>query len=809
MKDWVVKYETYSPKEELLRESLCTLGNGYFATRAAAEGAIAGENHYPGTYLAGGYNRLETTIAGRVIENEDLVNWPDWTLLRFKQENGNWFDIDAVDILEYEQSLNLQEGVLERSIKFRDPDARETQLISRRLVSMADMHVAAISWEIRPLNWEGFMTIHSALNGRISNTGVARYRALNGQHLVSIDSGSFEEDGIFLKMRSSQSEIVMVQACRTKVSFELYEPAVERKSIIEKDYVAQELLFEARQNKSVRIEKLVTLFTSRDMAIADPLCEAKKVVTRITGFDELLRLHKMAWEELWGQSDILLKTDANNDQLLLRLHIFHLFQTFSLKTIDEDVGIPARGWHGEAYRGHIFWDELFIFPFYNITIPELTRALLMYRYRRLPEARYAAAKEGYKGAMFPWQSGSNGREETQVIHLNPESGNWLPDNTHLQRHVNSAIAYNVWQYFQVSGDLQFLSFYGAELLLDIAKFWASKAKFNETRGKYEIHEVVGPDEYHTSYPDSLDPGLKNNAYTNIMAVWTLKHALTAIQKLNDRRAEDLLRLMDINEEELSRWQNICHNMYVPFLKGGKIFEQFEGFDQLRDLDWKTYHEKFGETIRLDRILEKEGDDVKNYKAVKQPDVLMLFFLFSAEELKELFDLMGYPFDPGEQIPLNINYYQNITSHGSTLSKVVYSWVYARSHREQSWHDFKEALMSDFADIQGGTTSEGIHMGAMAGTVDLIHRCYTGMEFKKEGLYFNPGLPHNVEEISFRCRYRKHWLEVRLTGEKLYLKSHGGWQDLIKIVVNEEEFVMRKGEEKSISYRKKETQNANS
>ncbi|MCC8358995.1 glycoside hydrolase family 65 protein [Salinimicrobium sediminilitoris] len=805
MKDWILKYDNYSPQEELLRESLCTLGNGYFATRAAAEGSVAGENHYPGTYLAGGYNRLETTIAGRVIENEDLVNWPDWTLLRFRLENGDWFNIDAVEILEFEQSLNLREAILERRMKFRDKEGRETQLSSRRVVSMSKMHLAAIEWELKPLNWEGSITIHSALNGKVSNAGVARYRDLNGQHLVPLDTGSFDEDGMYLKVRSSQSEIVMVQACKTGVSFELYEPSVERRSIIEKDYVAQELIFEARENKAITVEKLVAVYTSRDMAIADPLCEAKKLVTRIPGFGELLRFHKMAWEELWGQSDILLKADGNNDQLLLRLHIFHLFQTFSLKTIDEDVGIPARGWHGEAYRGHIFWDELFIFPFYNITIPELTRALLMYRYRRLPEARFAASSEGYKGAMFPWQSGSNGREETQIIHLNPESGNWLPDNTHLQRHVNSAIAYNVWQYFQVSGDLQFLAFYGAELLLDIAKFWASKVKYNEERGKYEIHEVVGPDEYHTSYPNSSEPGLRNNAYTNIMTVWTLKHALLAIQKLNDRRASDLLRLMEINEEELSRWQNICENMFIPFLEDGKIIEQFEGFDKLKELDWKRYHEKYGETMRLDRILEKEGDDVKNYKAVKQPDVLMLFFLFSSEELKELFDLMNYHFDPKEQIPANIDYYEAITSHGSTLSKVVYSWVYARSHREQSWHDFKKALISDFSDVQGGTTAEGVHMGAMAGTVDLIHRCYTGIEFKKEALYFNPGLPQNVEEISFRCRYRRHWLEVKLTQDVLFLKSHGGWQDLIKIVVNEEEFVMRKGEERSFTYRKKEAQ----
>lgn len=803
MEDWIVQYSGYSPRDEPLRESLCTVGNGYFATRAAAEGSVAGNIHYPGTYLAGGYNRLETTIAGRIIENEDLVNWPDWTLLRFKIESGDWFNIDEVDILDFVQLLNLREGILERKMKFRDKEGRETRLCSRRIVSMADMHLAAIEWELQPLNWKGRLTIQSALNGEVTNSGVARYRALNGRHLVSLEKGSFEEDGIFLKVRSSQSEIVMVQACRTQVNFELYEPSVQRKNVVEQDFIGQELAFEALENKVIRIEKLVSLYTSRDMAIADPLCEAKKSVKRAAGFSELLNSHQMAWEELWGQSDISIDAGGDHEQLLLRLHIFHLFQTFSLKTIDEDVGIPARGWHGEAYRGHIFWDELFIFPFYNISIPELTRALLMYRYRRLPEARFAAAQEGFKGAMFPWQSGSNGREETQILHLNPESGNWLADDTHLQRHVNSAIAYNVWQYFQVSGDLQFLSFYGAELFLEIAKFWASKVVYNEQRGKYEIYGVVGPDEYHTSYPGSSDPGLRNNAYTNFMAVWTLRHALLVIEKLNVRRAEELLRLLKIDEEELSRWKTICKKMFIPFEKEGNIIEQFEGFNDLKELDWNKYRSHYGVTMRLDRILEKEGDDVKNYRAVKQADVLMLFYLFSSEELKEHFNLMGYNFDPKEQIPLNIDYYQKITSHGSTLSKVVYSWVLARSQREQSWHNFKEALFSDFSDIQGGTTAEGIHLGAMAGTVDLIHRCYTGMEFKKERLYFNPGLPENVKEICFRCRYRRHWLEVRLTQDILYLKSHGGWQDSIGIAVNDEEFTMRKGEERSFTYRKKE------
>ena len=212
---------------------------------------------------------------------------------------------------------------------------------------------------------------------------------------------------------------------------------------------------------------------------------------------------------------------------ILNVHVFHLLQTVSKHTIDLDVGVPARGWHGEAYRGHVFWDEVFIFPFLNLHLPDLTRALLQYRYRRLPTARRAAAAAGFEGAMYPWQSGSSGREETQTMHLNPNSGNWLPDNSHLQRHINIAVAYNVWQYFQATGDVEFLAFYGAEMLVEIARFWSSIATYNKALDRFEIRHVMGPDEYHDAYPGADEPGLHNNAYTNVMVAWLLRRTSTS------------------------------------------------------------------------------------------------------------------------------------------------------------------------------------------------------------------------------------------------------------------------------------------
>jgi alpha,alpha-trehalase len=433
-----------------------------------------------------------------------------------------------------------------------------------------------------------------------------------------------------------------------------------------------------------------------------------------------------------------------------------------------DAGVPARGWTGEAYRGHVFWDELFIVPFLSHRLPKLTRALLLYRWRRLPEARWAAREAGYRGAMFPWQSGSNGREETDVMFLNPRSGGWIRDNTHLQRHVSAAVAYNVWQYYCATGDSEFLYDYGAELMLEIARFWGSIAQWNSERARYDIPGVVGPDEFHDAYPGASRPGLKNNAYTNVMAAWCLERALRLFDILPDERCRELCDMLRLSAAEREKWEDVSRKMFVPF-HGDGIISQFEGYERLEEFDWEAYRRRYGNIMRLDLILEAEGDTPNRYKLSKQADVLMLFYLFSTEALADVFARLGYRFD-GSMIPKNIDYYLQRTSHGSTLSSVVHAWVLARSCRSRSWALLKQAVESDISDIQGGTTSEGIHLGAMAGTVDLLQRCYTGLELRGEELLFNPVLPEELSRLSFHLRYRRHSLHVDITEGVLSIAS---------------------------------------
>ncbi|MGQ4810415.1 putative glycosyl hydrolase [Candidatus Entotheonellaceae bacterium PAL068K] len=742
--------------------------------------------HYPGTYLAGCYNRLISEIDGHVIKNEDLVNLPNWLPLTFRIGDGHWFHLRDVDILSYRQQLDLQRGVLLQAVRFRDRAARETTLASRRLVHMLDPHMAAIEMTLTAENWSGTIEVKSALNGRVGNTGVARYRALNSQHLEPLDIYQVTPDTIALKVRTNQSHVDIAQAARTRL-FQGHEQLTPDGRLFHNHgYIAQLLRCEITVHEMVTIEKVVSMYDSRDQAISECCLESHTAVARAGRFGQLLRTHERAWEHLWRRFDIDFKASEPAQEaqnlLILRLHTFHLLQVASPHIIERDVSVPARGLHGEAYRGHIFWDELFIFPFLNLRLPEISRALLKYRFRRLPQARAAAQAAGYRGAMFPWQSGSNGREESQVLHLNPKSGRWIPDNTHLQRHINAAIAYNVWQYYQATRDMEFLSYFGAELILEIARFWASMVHYNDALERYEILGVVGPDEYHTAYPDAKEPGLNNNAYTNIMAVWVLCRALDVLDMLPEDRCSELREKLEFTESESERWDDISRKMRVVFHDNG-ILSQFEGYDKLKEFDWAGYGQTYSDIQRLDRILEAEGDTPNRYKCSKQADVLMLFYLFSSDELRVLFERLDYPF-AYQTIPKNIDYYMARTSHGSTLSSVIHSWVLIRVDRQRSWQLLTQALKSDIADVQGGTTPEGIHLGAMAGTVDALQRGYTGIEIRSEVLYLNPRLPQELTKLHLVIRYCGHSLTLDITQDDMRVSASPSAAGAITISVND-------------------------
>jgi trehalose/maltose hydrolase-like predicted phosphorylase len=760
---WTLTYRGLDAKETGTREALCTLGNGKLATRGAAEEQSDNGVDYPGTYLAGVYDTLTSEVAGRQVVNDDLVNAPNWLWLTFRPANGAWLDLWTWEVLEYRQSLDMLEGTFCRSFRVRDASGRVTRIESRRLVHIEKTELAAIEWRLVPENWSGRLVIRSGLDGSVVNANVARYRQLANEHLELVGSGTAAPEGLFLTARTAHSGIVIAEAARTRLVGAFHKSQERRVHRDHPQQIAEDIEISVSEGEEIVVEKVAAIFSSRDFGIQEPGTSARLALIRAPDFAELHQSHRRAWKWLWHRHDVEVDTTTEaqaglQEQRVLRLHIFHVLQTCSPRTVGLDVGVPARGLHGEAYRGHVFWDELFVLPLLLARSPSLARSLILYRYRRLDAARDIAREAGCSGACFPWQSSSDGREATQQLHLNPISGRWDPDHSHLQRHVSAAVAYNVWRYFEATGDRVFLEEFGAELILEIARFWSSLATLDRNRGRYEIHGVMGPDEYHEKYPDAATGGLRNNAYTNVMAVWCLLRALDVLEAIGGDDGRELLERLEIDDAELARWRDITERMLVPFHAG--VISQFEGYEELWELDWKSYRERYGDIHRLDRILRAEGLSPDRYQVSKQPDVIMLFYLLTREELAALFQRLGYSFDE-DLIRRNLEYYQARTSHGSTLSQVVFTSVVHRQDSAQGCTFFLSALRSDLFDVQGGTTREGVHLGAMAGTVDIVIRHYAGLELARSGVLLCPDLPPRMNRVRFRVEWRNRWVEVEI------------------------------------------------
>jgi trehalose/maltose hydrolase-like predicted phosphorylase len=357
------------------------MGNGYLAVRGAAPECEAGQFHYPGTYVAGISNRLTDQISGVTVDNESLVNLPNWLPATFRIDGGPWFDIDAVDLSSYLVTVDLRRGALSREFVFTDDAGRTTRVQQKRFVSMQLPHIAAMRTVVQAVNWSGRIEFRSLIDGDVQNRGVDRYRDLASRHLDVLDVHELSSDAVLLAAETVESKIGVAVALRSTLLLEADggpEGNVERTTFLDHVRVGHHLSADLRSEQSVTLEKVASVYTSRDHGISGPVAAAGRELTRAGGFDDLQRGHRLAWAHLWERFNIVMGGDPDLLRIV-RLHQLHLVQTLSPHTADLDVGVPARGLHGEAYRGHVFWDELFVFPVTNLRLPKVTRSLLMYR----------------------------------------------------------------------------------------------------------------------------------------------------------------------------------------------------------------------------------------------------------------------------------------------------------------------------------------------------------------------------------------------------------------------------------------------
>jgi trehalose/maltose hydrolase-like predicted phosphorylase len=740
---WEIEYNGYTGgKKERSRESLLTVANGFMGVRGALEETKASDDNYPATFVAGMYNKVPTKIADKDIYNEDFVNTQVLTNITFSLDKKVWFNPNINTDFELVRKLDFKNGLMTRKmvVKF---EGYNFEINSSRFVSMNNEHIFAMKYTVSSKDYQGTVYLKVENDADIINYGVERYRDLTSMHLDHADSG-VKELYSTLKVKTNQSNINIVSHANliTKMEIESQTSREKHNETI--------LMTNLSPANNAELEKVVSLYTSLETkSNLDESCQT--AITMAGSFDQELSKSQSEWQKIIQKTDIKVKGDMHS-QKLIRLHNFHLIASASPKNEKLDVSITARGLHGEAYRGHIFWDEIFMLPYYDVHYPNTAKKILMYRYNRLDKAREYASEYGYEGAMFPWQSGSDGSEETQVIHLNPISGEWGDDYSSYQRHVGLAIAYNVWQYVNITDDTEFFQKYGAEMILDIAKFWLSKGEFNQSTQKFTIDKVMGPDEFHESYPGTHEGGLKNNAYTNMMVVWLFEQ-IADLKSNNPELYNQISQKINLTTSHEEKMNSMMHNLFLEIDQDG-IIAQYEGYLKLKELDWDFFKSKYGNIYRMDRLLKAEGKSADDYKVAKQADTLMTFYNLDKNKIDKIINDLGYKL-PQDYLTKNLEYYLQRTSHGSTLSRVVHAKLAQMvDNQELSWSLFKDALGSDYMDVQGGTTAEGIHTGVMSATLVVAMSTYGGVDLREEVLNVNPALPKHWESMEFNLTFRK-------------------------------------------------------
>ncbi|MGL4695793.1 glycoside hydrolase family 65 protein [Enterococcus larvae] len=759
---WRLVYHDFRQgKDEYAAEALLTTGNGFIGLRGTTPEMRITEDTYPATYLAGLYNTASSIVEGQEIKNEDFVNAPNLQYIALNID-GEILSFSEETVKAFKRTLDMRMGLFEATGIFETTSGKQVEIVAKRVVSMANMHEYSVSYQVTPLNFSGSVTFLTEADGTVFNYNVARYRSLTKQHLA-VSETAVEGSKSRLLAKTLDSDITIVQEAQL-FSQELNLNDLKNEKTEEK--VLQSVTAELVQGESYTLEKSVAVhvYQSEEQQVNHSFDEFQ-----ITGFSDIQEASAKVWDGYWQEAAMTVEGDMMSEKML-HLHTYHMLVSGSPTANPSlDVSITARGLHGEAYRGHIFWDELFILPFYIIHFPEIARQSLMYRYNRLPAAKTSAEKAGYQGAMFPWQSGLDGTEQSQELHLNPISGEWGEDHSKLQRHVSLAVAYNVWLYNMNTEDKEFMVHYGIELLLEIGKFWLSTTMYDEQKGRYSISGVMGPDEFHEAYPGSEKGGLTDNAYTNMMVVWLFEE----IEKLYAAYdADDLMAVqkkVGLTKDDLAQMNRIRQELNLQIDDQG-VIAQYDGYFDLKEVDFDYYREKYGNIYRMDRILRAEGHSADDYKVAKQADSLMIFYNFRKEMVDRILEDLGYEL-PKDYLEKNLDYYLARTSHGSTLSRIVHAQLASIvEDKELAWKLYQEALYSDYQDIQGGTTAEGIHAGVMAATLFITLTTFAGIDIRQEALEIHPQLPEKWQKITFRLNIRNVHYQVMIDKEKIWIKA---------------------------------------
>ena len=731
---WLMTVDGWRPEHEPGIEAVFALVNGYLGTRAVLEEGSDASN--PATLISGVFDVATEEVAQAAATPEhqiiaaptpELVVAPDWSRLRIEVD-GEPLTIEDAELLEQRRTLDMRRGALIREWRVRS-GSRTTRLRSLRFASLDDRHVLGQVLELTPEDWSGPVEVEAIVDGDVTNDGGVR-------HLVDHRTQRLG-GGLLLETATSEKHIRLCFATAATLGEN------EGGEVVPQDAptltaLVQRWSLHAMQGRTYTLRKIVTVFTSRDDA--DPAAHAagqlKEAVA--AGVPALLERSASAWAERWACADV----EVSDDEAVQRKARFAIYHLIGCANPDDEHASPgARALTGERYKGHVFWDtEIFVLPFFVYTHPPTARALLMYRYHTLPAARDNARAMGYRGALYAWESTDTGVDVTPAFVYN-SAGERLEILTGLlEHHISSDVAYAIWQYWRATQDEAFLLDAGAEMLLEVARFWASRAERGEA-GRYHIMRVIGPDEFHENADDS--------AYTNLMAQWVLRRGLETAEWLRTHypdRWRHLSARIGFEEAELAAWEEVAGGLVDNFDPETHLFEQHRGYFDLEDIDLRDLEPR---TKSMDVLLG--WSRLTESQIIKQADVVMLLFLLGDEYPREVHEA-------------NFRFYEPRTSHDSSLSPSFHAIAAARlGDLETAEGYFERAANLDLDFGRGVTAAGGVHIAALGGMWHALVFGFGGMFVGEKGPRFEPRVPAGWRTLRFPVLWRGARLRITATG----------------------------------------------
>lgn len=751
--NWVLYEDKYDYRYQGKCESIMALGNGYLGLRSALEEIYVGQTR--NFFVAGTFNRFHPA------EVTELPNAADFTELQIYL-NSELFSMDTGKVIEYARYLNLKEAELTREVLWKSTAKEAYRIVFKRFVSLADLHLIAFKLTVIPLCGDANVKIRTGIDGRMTNSG--------SQHFSEGDKRVYDRKFMQLVQTTTESHIDFVINCSCKgynednsglTVTEALEYGVERRKI----YGVYE--FEAKKDIGITVEKLAVVFTSRDKEYIQnymledlkehSLKHLKKMIS--LGYDRLFENSRDKWSTYWDTVKIDIESSSSEDILALRFAQYHLL--IATPVHDERFSIGAKGLSGEGYKAHVFWDvEMFMLPYFQYNLPQIARQLLTYRYNTLEEARNKAKEYGYEGAMYPWETAFTGQEETpEWAALNVMTGRltrvWAGIKEH---HITADIAYMVWQYYLSTGDSEFMEKCGYEMIFECAWFWCSRLTWNEEKERYEIKDVIGPDEY-TEHID-------NNAYTNYMAHYVISIALE-LYNIMVKKSPLRFRLLDekLNlSKRYSIYMTAAEKLYLPREDNAGVIPQDDTFLSKKEIDISKYR---CDDIKQSILLDYSRSQIVDMQVLKQADVVMLLYT-----LRKIFD--------DKTIKASWEYYEKRTIHDSSLSSALHSIAACYFHdTDRAYSFFKDTCRIDMGQ-NPVSSNAGIHEATMGGIWMAVVMGFGGL-FNNEGqLEIDPMLPSEWTRLCYGLFWQGREIHLDITTETITITSSSKGETLLKV-----------------------------